>query len=198
MLEEVELHVNIVEGDLDLESGCLGEKRAQTYADFIFTGVHVENYFRNVIRYDELWEKYCLWLHDNIFHVIAEGENIAGKEYEDHIALWRRWKEAYCIHNVYDIIPIQDVTVMRELAEWMEFREFQEDAEAYLTNVIDLITDVLKEAEDYCEVEQIGDIRLKYSEKLTELHKIVNLEDVDIEKRKILISRGDLIKDPSL
>lgn len=198
VLKKVELHINIVEGDVDLENGCLGEKRAQTYADFIFTSVHVENYFRNVIRYDELWEKYFLWVHDNILNMIANGEDTVGKEYEEHITLWKKWKERYCVYTVYDIIPIQDVTVMLEIAEWMKFRVVEEDAEAYLTDIIDLITDVLKEAEVYCEVEKIGDIRLKYSEKLTELHKIVNLEDVDIEKRRILISRGNLMKDPSL
>lgn len=205
VLKEVKLHCNIIEGDVDLENGSLGEKRMQTYAELISADIHIENYFRNIMIYDKLWEKYLPWICKNVIEGMKEEKNTNKKYFirkiklekvcEDHIKIWKKWKKKYDINTIYDIIPIQNVSIMIEVIDRIYEENFYMDMNNYLVGVLKVMIEVFKETENYCCIGYMNNLKLKYSEKLTELYNIINLEDVDIEKRKVFITTAGDIQD---
>ncbi len=205
VLKEVKLHCNIIEGDVDLENGSLGEKRMQTYAELIYADIHIENYFRNIMIYDKLWEKYLPWICKNVIEGMKEEKNTNKKYFirkiklekvcEDHIKIWKKWKKKYDINTIYDIIPIQNVSIMIEVIDRIYEENFYMDMNNYLVGVLKVMIEVFKETENYCCIGYMNNLKLKYSEKLTELYNIINLEDVDIEKRKVFITTAWDIQD---
>lgn len=148
--------------------------------------VSVDNFFANVVKYEELFDTYVNWLEKQFeligillqYKKLFDGLRANSKRQE-----MTKWVNDNGIMSKYSIAPVQDIGVLTKAAEKydkIEKDKLQTRSIVYITkSLIDCLKDSFKEAEDYCEYEKMGYSR--YSNKLEQLWDILKLEEIPQE-----------------
>lgn len=148
--------------------------------------VSVDNFFANVVKYEELFDAYINWLEKQFefigilpqYKKLFDGLRANSKRQE-----MTKWVSDNGITSKYSIVPVQDIGVLTNAVEKydkMEMNKRQTRSIVYITkSLINCVKEAFKEAEDYCEYEKMGYSR--YSNKLEQMWDILKLEEIPQE-----------------
>lgn len=204
-----------IEKDSEKESGK-GKKELKIGIRDVVSKISIDIFFENVIQYEELFKLYIEWIYSRletlpktkylldetidetgiqdpkerfeVFYNTIKNDPISG------IGEISEWKEKYKIEHLYDLLPVQDVGVMLGVIERLDV-SYNHEGNIYLMmdKLIEAFQKEFEEAESACEYKEWG--REGYSEKLSELMKIIGLDKVPQWIKDKLIITGQLIED---
>ena len=178
--------------------------------------ISLDIFFENVIQYEELFRSYIEWIYfqlegflyteDMLSWTIDETDILEPEERFEAfyntiqndpisgIGEISKWKEKYQIKQLYDLLPVQDVGVMLGVIERLDVSyNYQGNIYLMMEKLSEAFQQEFKEAESACEYKEWG--REGYSEKLSELMKIIGLDKVPQRIKDKLIITGQLIED---
>lgn len=165
--------------------------------------ISFDNFFKNSINYDVLFKKYILWLYERLMSFMERewDQNQSEAFYENILSItqngvdeMQRWKKDYKIKGIYDIFPVQDVGVMLEVLDRIRKTERNVfDIDQTMQVFSSAFIEEFREAEDNCLYEGLGYSR--YSDKLMELQKWINLGSVSSDIKGRLFIMGSEIED---
>lgn len=162
----------------------------------------LDNIFYNVIHLDHYWRQYITAIYEALNDAPPSDEELDSllltmNETGLNLETYKNWKNHYNIKNVWDILPIQHVSVMMELAERLK-RFYGRRRESlfltgkFLDELIGIIIDVLKETENYynltfMNIEKCPDVNeMLYSRKIEELYNMGVFKEVGDKVNSIL------------
>lgn len=164
--------------------------------------VSVDNFFVNVLRYEELFKKYVSWIYEQL----KEFKPQARKNRFDALYKWisaspksgvqemRDWRKRYSVEGIYDILPVQDVGVMMGVMDRLRMSNPRwRDVNEMMNKLSKALREELKEAEDECLYQNLGYQR--YSQKIEELLNCVDFGNVKPEIRDRLNIMGSRFED---
>lgn len=174
----------------------------------VLSWVSVDNFFHNVINYEELFKEYVAWIYkqlsrfanssttrqgklskkkfDPLYADILESSGSAGK--------MKRWKEYYGIRWIYDLLPIQDVGVMLGVIGRLEKEnDFWWEIDDIINKLTESFVSEFEEAENGCAYG--GPKCYRYSEKIKKLMQIFNLGRIPWELKNRFFTTGQQLED---
>lgn len=159
----------------------------------VFGRASADRFFSNIVRCRELFAKYLKWIYAQIAAWTGEAAEDAeiNELLETHfcqdnsfLAAMDRWKADNKIGNVYDILPIQNVGVMAEVAGKVEALKEKQGWPGHRIPIAmkrfeQFFCETFMAAEARCQYESLGYI--SFSKKMKELMEAVRLADVPAE-----------------
>lgn len=126
--------------------------------------VSLDYFFRNIIRYGDLFESYAEWIYKQLADWTGEQAPTEEKPWKKG-TLESAWDDAkkidekikeFEIKNVYDILPVQDVNVMlRVLSDGARLRE-EKNIAAVMRELTRIFVEQFRRAEEGCFYGQMG------------------------------------------
>lgn len=193
--------------DLSAKPGADEESLVEIRTRGVVCKISVDLFLKNALQYEELYQKYILWIYGQIKACMVDNRVKKRKElqpgalYDKLLAASnngveeiRQWKATYGIKEINDIIPIQNVGVMlgvldrlkRTGSRWLNIDQMME-------GISRAFTGEFRDAEDECHYEELG--YLRYSEKLEMLLKHIDLESVPQDMKSRLVILGLNLED---
>lgn len=168
--------------------------------------ISLDNFFRNLIEYEELFKGYVSWLYEQLKGFMFQNRQTGEEEqfetlYDGLLAAsvngvmkFRRWKRKYKIEGIYDIFPVQNTGVMLGVLERMKRSGGRwTSIDQMMKGFSRAFVEEFRDAEDECLYEELGYHR--YSEKLETLLELIDLDGVPQEIKNRLTVMGRSLED---
>ncbi len=200
LLEIEKIIVNSEEKQMEKES--FGENTSKDTIEIRFKKIDgklsLENFFENIVDYDKKWTEFVEKIINVITDYIRADKEInmsvdnltAGqkKELNGNINIkdFEKWKKEYCVNNMYDLLPIQNVGVMIKLMKELQSSSFDIINNSSFMELLNTIIRVYSDVEKQYDINRLNYKQLMYSDKLRNLVEIMNIKDIpDVEFKKI-------------
>lgn len=167
------------------------------------TQISFDAFFKNSIKYDVLFKKYVWWIYKQLMDFMKKEweEKQFEALYEELLSIsqngvkeMRDWKKKYSITGIYDVFPVQDVGVMLEVLKRItQTGRKVFDIDQTMQDFSNAFIEEFREAEDNCLYTELG--YLRYSDKLEDLLKWINLGSVSPDIKARLFIMGPEIED---
>lgn len=140
----------------------------------------VDKFMRNIIRCGELYKKYIEWLEGQLADLEMEEKNaIIDKMLMSHkIYSIEDWKEQNNIRSFYDLIPVQNIGILKDTVAAFEREpiEFMETITETTQKIFECLEEKFEEVERVYNYKELSETC--YSVKIRELSKILELETI--------------------
>ena len=200
LLEIEKIIVNSEEKQMEKES--FGENTSKDTIEIRFKKIDgklsLENFFENIVDYDKKWTEFVEKIINVITDYIRADKEInmsvdnltAGQKKElngnVNIKDFEKWKKEYCVNNMYDLLPIQNVGVMSKLMKELQSPSFDVINNSTFMELLNTIIRVYSDVEKQYDINRLNYKQLMYSDKLRNLVEIMNIKDIpDVEFKKI-------------
>lgn len=169
----------------------------------VLSMVSVDNFFRNVINYEVLFERYIAWIYTqlkgNTSQSNANKKRFAALyrkilERSSSAAEMKKWKEHYGIQWIYDLLPIQDVGVMLGIIGRLEKEnDIWWEIDDVMTKLTESFVSEFEEAENGC---VYGDSKCyRYSDKFRRMMQILKIDQIPWELKNRFFTTGQQLED---
>ena len=168
--------------------------------------ISLDNFFRNVLEYEELFKGYVSWLYEQFNNFMLQNGHSEEEEkfellYEELLTTsvngvreLREWKKRYKIEGIYDIFPVQNTGIMLGVLERMKRSGGRwTSIDQMMKGFSKAFVEEFRFAEDECFYEELGYHR--YSEKLETLLELIDLDSVPQEIKNRLVVMGRSLED---
>lgn len=168
--------------------------------------ISLDNFFRNVLEYEELFKGYVSWLYEQFNNFMLQYGHSEEEEkfellYEELLTTsvngvkeLREWKKRYKIEGIYDIFPVQNTGIMLGVLERMKRSGGRwTSIDQMMKGFSKAFVEEFRFAEDECFYEELGYHR--YSEKLETLLELIDLDSVPQEIKNRLVVMGRSLED---
>lgn len=161
----------------------------------------VDNLFYNILQLDRYWNQYTKLVYDAIFQdktKVDYDEFMNGFEFSAYE--YNQWKEKYAIEYLWDILPVQNVSIMKEIASriikiYTDIRSAVFVQSNFQEIIIREVIEVFKESENYYTDDSEDTIQFSYAQKFEDLLSLGIYSDIG-DKIKSIVQQTE--KDSSM